>query len=93
MVAEAAAELARIPAPHNATDEVLAVRLAILQEQRDWPALRAAAADYVARNPTEAAGWVTWAYAARRALSLEAAEAIDKGLAKALLACWIDAVS
>jgi predicted Zn-dependent protease len=76
MVAEAAAELDLIPAPEKYTTEVLAVRLAILQEQKDWPALREAAAKFVGQLPDEAGGWITWAYATRRADSLAAAEAI-----------------
>jgi tetratricopeptide (TPR) repeat protein len=76
MVAEAAEELAKIPAPICDTNEVLAVRLAVLQEQHDWPALRTAAGEFARRTPGEAAAWVTWAYATRRAESLEAAEKI-----------------
>ena len=76
MVAEAAAELARIPAAHATTTEVIAIRLAVLQEQKNWPALRDTAAELVRRAPDEAAGWVTWAYATRRADSLAAAEKI-----------------
>jgi Tfp pilus assembly protein PilF len=76
MVAEAATELGRIPAPDNEALEVVAVRLAVLQAQQNWPVLRKLAADFVSRSPEQAAGWVAWAYAARRAESLEAAEKI-----------------
>lgn len=76
MVAEAAAELARIPDPENTALDVVSVRLAVLQEQKDWPALRDLAGEVVTRVPTEAAAWVTWAYATRRADSLAAAERI-----------------
>ena len=76
MVAEAAAELDRIPAPDNESVEVVAVRLAVLQEQGNWPALAIAAGGFVSRAPAEPAGWVTWAYAVRRADSLAAAEKI-----------------
>jgi len=76
MVAEAAAELDQIPAPERNEPEVLALRLAVLQERCEWPALRAVAAEFVRRAPAEAAGWVTWAYATRRAESLAAAETI-----------------
>jgi Tfp pilus assembly protein PilF len=76
MVAEAAAELDRI-APDEATGiEVLGVRLAVLQEQKNWTALSALAAEVVRRAPAEAAAWVTWAYATRRADCLPAAERI-----------------
>ncbi len=76
MVAEAAAELAQISAPDNDALDVIAVRLAVLQEQQNWPAAQQIAAHYVRRSPAEAAGWVTWAYATRRSESLAAAEKI-----------------
>lgn len=76
MLAEAAAELDQITGPERHSLEVLAVRLALLQEQQAWPELRDAARDFVLRAPNEAAGWVTWAYATRRAESLAAAERI-----------------
>jgi predicted Zn-dependent protease len=76
MVAEAAAELERIPASEHATLDVIPIRLAILQEQKNWPATAALAGEFVRRVPTEPAAWVTWAYATRRADSLAAAEKI-----------------
>ena len=76
MLAEAAAELDQIPAPANESTAVLALRLALLQEQKNWPVLRVAAGDFVRRYPEDAAAWVTWAYATRRADSLAAAERI-----------------
>lgn len=76
MVAEAAAELAKIPPPLSEAKEFLAVRLAVLQEQQDWPTLRDAARDLARRSPDEPAAWVTWAYATRRSESLAAAEMI-----------------
>jgi Tfp pilus assembly protein PilF len=76
MVAEAAAELERIPAPERDALAVLALRVAVLQEQQDWPALAAAAGEFTRRAPDEAAAWVTFAYATRRGDSLAAAEKI-----------------
>ena len=76
MVAEAAAELERIPAPERDEPAALALRIAVLQERSEWPALRVLAAEFVRRAPGEAAAWVTWAYATRRAESLVAAEKI-----------------
>lgn len=76
MVAEAAAELEQIPAPDREQLEVVAVRLTVLQEQRNWAALSLEAGAFVRRAPAEAAGWVTWAYAVRREDSLAAAEKI-----------------
>ena len=76
MLAEAAAELAQIPKPESSELDFLSVRLALLQEQQNWPAVRDCARDYAARAPEEAAAWVTWAYAARRADSISAAQKI-----------------
>ena len=76
MVAEAAAELAQISTPLSEATEFLAVRLAVLQQQEDWPALRDTARTFARHSPGEAAAWITWAYATRRAESLAAAEKI-----------------
>jgi tetratricopeptide (TPR) repeat protein len=76
MVGDAAAEIDRIPLEEIDALEVVAVRLALLQEQQDWPAVSQLAAAFVRRQPKEAAGWVTWAYSTRRAVSLDAAEKI-----------------
>ena len=76
MVAEAAAELDRIQGPAAETTEVLGLRMAVLQEQKNWPVLATVAGDFVRRAPDQPAGWVTWAYATRRAHTLEAAERI-----------------
>lgn len=76
MVAEAAAELECVPASERDSLEVLALRVAVLQEQQDWPRLAALAGEFARRAPAEAAAWVTWAYATRRAHSLAAAEKI-----------------
>jgi len=76
MVAEAATELDRITPPESQGLDVLAIRLAVLQEQKNWPALSALAGQVVRRTPAEAGAWVTWAYATRRADSLAAAERI-----------------
>lgn len=76
MLAEAAAELDRITGPEAQSTEVCAVRLALLHEQQNWPAVRDLARELVQRTPAEAAAWVTWAYATRRAETLAAAEKI-----------------
>jgi Tfp pilus assembly protein PilF len=55
---------------------VVALRLAVLQAQGAWPALREVAAEFVRRDPAEPSGSATWAYATRRAESLAAAEQI-----------------
>lgn len=76
LVAEAAAELERIAVAERDSTEVIAVRMSLLHEQKDWPALAQLAEGFVRRTPGEAAAWVTWAYATRRAQSLDAAEKI-----------------
>ncbi len=76
MLKEAAAELAQIPEPENTALEFQSVRIALLQEQQDWPALRDCAADYARRAPEEAAAWITWAYATRRADSITGAQKV-----------------
>ncbi len=76
MVAEAAAELDKILAPDRDEIEVLSLRLAILQEQENWPMLRDLARLVVAQSPEESAAWVTWAYATRRSDSISEAERI-----------------
>ena len=76
MVAEAAAELEKLPETEAQLPEALAVRLAVLHEQQKWTEVRDLSRDMVGRTPEEPALWVSWAYATRRAESLEAAEKI-----------------
>jgi Tfp pilus assembly protein PilF len=76
MLADAAAELDGIPSPDSETSEVLALRIAVLQEQKNWKALRVAAEKFIRLEPQEAGGWITLAYAVRRDQSLATAEKI-----------------
>lgn len=76
MLAEAGEELARIEEPLASSTPVLVLRVALLHEQKDWPQARDCAREWVRREPAEPAGWISWAYATRRADSLEAAERI-----------------
>lgn len=76
MVDEAAAELRRIPPAARNTPEVLPWRVAVLQAQERWRELRVAAERLVRTQPNDPAGWITWAYATRRARSIPEAEAI-----------------
>ncbi|HEX2854809.1 MAG TPA: hypothetical protein VHO24_16370 [Opitutaceae bacterium] len=76
MVAEAAAELDQVPVSAEESIDLLGLRMAVLQEQKKWKALQTLAAEFVERRPEEAGGWITWAYATRRASSLAAAEQI-----------------
>jgi len=76
MVAEAAAELEHLSGPEAKTPAALAVRLAVLQEQADWPAVRELAGSLVRQGDADPGVWIAWAYATRRAKSLAAAETI-----------------
>lgn len=76
MVRAAAAEFKLLSSTERDTTPALALRVALCQEQHDWPALRDASIALVQRVPGEAGGWITWAYAVRRAESLAAAEEI-----------------
>lgn len=73
---EAAAELAQVPPPLAHQREVLQLHGAVLQELRRWKALLSVAARLVQQAPQDAAGWIIWAYAARRGESLARAEEI-----------------
>lgn len=76
MVAEAAGELAQLSGPDADAPEALALRIAVLHDQENWPAVRDLARQFVRRDEADAAVWVTLAYATRRADSLIAAEII-----------------
>src|SRR5829696_2857825 len=66
LVAEAAAELEHLSPVDADRPEAVAVRLAVLHEQKKWVEVRALASELVRRTPGEPALWVTWAYATRR---------------------------
>lgn len=76
LVREAEEELKRLPLSATDTLETLALRVRVLQALADWPQLATAAGDLARRRPNDASAWITWAYATRRATSLEAAEKI-----------------
>lgn len=76
LVAEAAAEWKLIPASERRSPAALPARMAVLQAQEKWSALRLAARAWVRLQPEDPAGWVTWAYATRRSRSLADAEEI-----------------
>lgn len=74
MVAEAADELGQISADDAQRTEVVVLRLAVLHEQQKWPIVRDLAAELVGRGVADAGIWIMWAYATRRAESIEKAE-------------------
>lgn len=73
---QAAEELAALPPEQARTREALWLRASVLQGQEQWTLLESLAEGLVREEPEEAGGWIIWAYASRRANSLEAAEAI-----------------
>lgn len=76
MVEEAAAELGLVPAADADNFDVRVLRALVLQEKKAWLALAPLAAGLVNEKPDDAGWWIMWAYAVRRADSLEAAEKI-----------------
>jgi len=76
MLEAAAAEFAKIDAGRHGESEVLKVSLCLYHEQGDWTSTRQVSAQLCQREPTIPAWWITFAYATRRAESLEAAEDI-----------------
>lgn len=83
MLAEAEAQLDRVDAAARNLPEVLVVRLGIYQETKRWTAMQAVAKLLVALDPADPQWVITWAYATRRAESIDLAriilvEALDK---------------
>lgn len=76
MVQEAAAEFELLSPAERDTTPALTLRIALLQEKQDWPGVRDASIELVRRVPEDAGGWITWAYAVRRAESILAAQKI-----------------
>lgn len=76
MIEAAAAEFSKIDIGVHGESEVLKVSLCLFHEQENWHATRRVAAQLCQREPSIPAWWITFAYATRRAESLEAAEAI-----------------
>jgi Tfp pilus assembly protein PilF len=76
MLDAASAELDAIAEADRRDPEVQGLRACILQEKKDWPQLEQFSAAMARECPLEVSWWITWAYAARRASSLNAAEVI-----------------
>lgn len=71
MRAEAEAELNALSAPARQCPASLGLRLQLHQEAGEWPAMRDLGCHLAGVYPEEAQWWLSWAYAARRAESLE----------------------
>ena len=76
MAQEAEAELDAIPACKRGLPEPLGVRMMISRHLGAWATMRDAARELTALQPDEAQWWISWAYAARRAESLDRALSI-----------------
>ncbi len=76
MAKEAKAELDAIPEAEARRPEVVALRVGMLQATASWRELRKYARALVEADPNEAGWWIIWAYAARRAATVKAAEKI-----------------
>jgi len=76
LLEKAKEELLLLPEDWQERTEVLGLRAVILQELREWLMLQPLAGDLARREPDNAGWWVIWAYATRRAESIQAAEAI-----------------
>lgn len=76
MVKEAKAELDAITGDDARRPDVVALRVGMLQASQQWRELRKYAQALVETDPGEAGWWIIWAYAARRAATVKAAEKI-----------------
>jgi len=76
LLEEAAAELVQLPVDSIDCDEALGLRLEIFRAQSRWIELRVAAGELTLRQPDNLNAWISYAYATRRAESLNEAEAI-----------------
>lgn len=76
MVKEAKAELDAIPESDARRPEVVAMRVGMLQATEQWRPLLKYARELVSIDPAEVGWWIIWAYAARRATSVKAAQKV-----------------
>lgn len=76
MADEAAEELQLVPPEEAQRFEVTLLRALVLQEKGQWPQLAEVAGALAHDHPEDPSGWILWAYAVRRAVSIEAAEKI-----------------
>ncbi|MEI6351714.1 MAG: hypothetical protein WCP06_11485 [Verrucomicrobiota bacterium] len=97
MFEDAETELAGVAPELNALPEILELRLGIYQAGKRWVAMQSVARKLVELDPTAPQWAISWAYATRRAESIELArliliEALDRHPLEALihynLACY-----
>jgi predicted Zn-dependent protease len=97
MLEEANDELEELPPEFRAVDEVLGLRIEIYQRLAKWESARVLAESLAKRSPENPGWWLSWSYALRRELSVEAAQAVlretseihpDVPLIAYILACY-----
>jgi Flp pilus assembly protein TadD len=76
MLAEAAGELENIAQADRLSVEVLEIRILLHSERKEWEPTIACAQQLTQLKPNEPQGWISWAYATRRHIGIEAAESI-----------------
>lgn len=76
MLLDASAELDRVDPASLHFPEVLVVRLGLYQETKRWSAMQAVAKNLVEIDPTASQWVISWAYATRRAESIDMARLI-----------------
>jgi tetratricopeptide (TPR) repeat protein len=76
LFAEARHELSLIAQAQLAETDVLAAYAALHQDTGEWPQLENVCRTLAQRHPDDPAWWIMWAYGARRADSLAAAEKV-----------------
>jgi tetratricopeptide (TPR) repeat protein len=76
MFLEGNGELEEIDAGCRHLAEVLAVRVGIYSGLEKWDLMEVVARKLVSNSPEDPQSWTSWAYATRRAESIEAAKAI-----------------
>lgn len=97
MFADAEAELEKIAPDFRGLPEILILRLGLFQETKRWAAMQSVARKLAELDPTDSQWAIAWAYATRRAESIELArlilmDALDRNPLEALihynLACY-----
>lgn len=76
MLAEAASELEAIVPADQRSIEVLEIRILLHSERKEWERTTACAQQLTQLKPDAPQGWISWAYATRRLIGVEAAESI-----------------
>ncbi len=76
MFEEANEELEELPPELRAADEVLGLRIEILQKLAKWESARVLAESLAKRSPGNPGWWLSWSYALRREQSVLAAQTV-----------------